>query len=135
MSYKREYIYGVLNGVNVVNRMHGLAETDRLAFVTSIGVVRGRLIERKPIPDITDETSEEEIDRIFTELTASYGEVTVFDIAKMMVKPQVSDFNEKAESIELSDVEIYDYSNQLILRSSIFTLFSDQIIGLIPELY
>lgn len=135
MSYKREYIYGVLHGVNVVNRMHGQAETDRLAFVTSIGVVRGRLIERKPVPDITDDTTEEEFDRIFTELTDSYGEVTVFDIAKMMVRPQVSDFNEKAESIELSDVEIYDYSNQLVFRSSIFTLFSDQIIGVIPELY
>lgn len=134
MSYKREYIYGVLNGCNVVNRMHGLAEIDRLAFITTIGVVRGRLIERKPIPEITDDTTAEEFNRIFAELEETYGEVTVFDIAKMMVRPQFSDFNEKADSIELYDVEIYDYANQLILRSSIFTLFSDQIIGLIPEM-
>lgn len=129
MSFKRDYILALLGAKQAVDEHSGLVATCEVIFLTSMGIVKGKIIE----PLVMDGLDGLELKEKIKAVSARVGFVNAFHVAKLMVceGKDLQEWVDKSEVIELEDVSITDAANK-VHSFNYFTLFADQVIGYMP---
>lgn len=132
MSAKSMFIDCLISAKKVVSDSRGDAQkTNYLTYITSSGIVVGRKLEVNSV-DVDDvDLLEQEIVR----REAENNPVTTIDLADGMfiqlVKESTKSFDTDNKSIVLEDVQIMT-EQKAVIRSEVFVLFTDQIVGIVP---
>ena len=125
LNLKRSYVRSLFHAIKA-----GGKEVPKVTFLTSFGYIEGALATIKEYDMNNEEMFIEQCKRVQEE----NGEFKVRDLALAMVHGLVENDDKALEEsnvmIYLEDVKIIHNNN--IIHMSEFTLFLDQVIGVIP---